>query len=79
MSLSESLVLFLQFVFCITYVLEIRYAYTKDKQNEFTSYNIIKTPSISTKRKITSDLNSLNTEKGGNVGNGGHNRYLNKR
>ena len=38
-----------------------------------------KTPSISTKRKITSDLNSLNTEKGGNVGNGGHNRYLNKR
>ena len=41
MFLSESLVLFLQFVFCITYVLEIRYAYTKDKQNEFTSYNII--------------------------------------
>jgi hypothetical protein len=39
-----------------------------------------KTPSISTKRKITSDLNSLNTEKkGGNVGNGGQNRYLNKR
>jgi nitroimidazol reductase NimA-like FMN-containing flavoprotein (pyridoxamine 5'-phosphate oxidase superfamily) len=34
MFLSESLVLFLQFVFCITYVLEIRYAYTKDKQNE---------------------------------------------
>jgi hypothetical protein len=42
MFLSESLVLFIQFVFCITYVLEIRYAYTKDKQNEFTSYNIRK-------------------------------------
>ena len=35
---------------------------------------------MSIKRIITSDLNSMNTEKkGGNVGNQGQSKYLNKR